>query len=179
MCSSQDPPSSFCPQPNDPSVCSRSSLKALFSIISCKPNHPSGFFIIIIYKQHRVLCSTALCLAIFIFHDITRSIPSKLSFFSCFLCHGASTPSWSEPSHCSRFTITSHTTLGETPPYEWSARRRDLYLITHNTHKGHSFHRLGSNPQSQQARGRRPTPETARPLGPAFFVFPNAKLCVN
>ena len=28
-----------------------------------------------------------------------------------------------------------HTTLGRTPLYEWSARRRDLYLTTHNTHK--------------------------------------------
>jgi len=27
-----------------------------------------------------------------------------------------------------------HTTLGRTPLNEWSARRRDLYLITHNTH---------------------------------------------
>ena len=27
-----------------------------------------------------------------------------------------------------------HTTLGKTPLGEWSARRRDLYLTTHNTH---------------------------------------------
>ena len=27
-----------------------------------------------------------------------------------------------------------HTTVGRTPLDEWSARRRDLYLITHNTH---------------------------------------------
>jgi hypothetical protein len=34
------------------------------------------------------------------------------------------------------FTITlRHTTLGSTPLDEWSARRRDLYLTTHNTHK--------------------------------------------
>ena len=29
----------------------------------------------------------------------------------------------------------SHNTLGGTPLYEWSARRRDLYLTTHNTDK--------------------------------------------
>jgi len=29
----------------------------------------------------------------------------------------------------------SHTTLGRTPMDEWSARRRNLYLITHNAHK--------------------------------------------
>jgi len=28
-----------------------------------------------------------------------------------------------------------HTTLGRNPLEEWSARRRDLYLATHNTHK--------------------------------------------
>jgi len=28
----------------------------------------------------------------------------------------------------------THTTLGKTPLDEWSARRRDLYLTTHNTH---------------------------------------------
>ena len=29
------------------------------------------------------------------------------------------------------------TTVGRTPPDEWSARRRDLYLTTHNTHNRH------------------------------------------
>jgi hypothetical protein len=35
------------------------------------------------------------------------------------------------------FAITHfrHTTLGRTPLDEWPARRRDLYLTTHNTHK--------------------------------------------
>jgi len=34
------------------------------------------------------------------------------------------------------FTITlRHTTLGRTPLDKWSARRRDLYLTTHNTHQ--------------------------------------------
>jgi hypothetical protein len=37
------------------------------------------------------------------------------------------------------------TTVGRSPLDEWSARRRDLYLTTHN-------------PRSQQASGRRPTP---------------------
>ena len=36
------------------------------------------------------------------------------------------------------FSITlRHTPLGRTPLGEWSARRRDLYLTTHNIHKGH------------------------------------------
>jgi len=30
-----------------------------------------------------------------------------------------------------------HATLGRTPLDKWSARRRDLYMTTHNTHKRH------------------------------------------
>ena len=38
------------------------------------------------------------------------------------------------------FTILlRNTTLGRTPLNEWSARRRDLYLTTHNTHKREPF----------------------------------------
>jgi hypothetical protein len=51
------------------------------------------------------------------------------------------------------------TTVGRTPLDEGSARRRDLYLTTHNTHnRKHPCPRRGSNPQSQQASGCRPTP---------------------
>ena len=57
------------------------------------------------------------------------------------------------------------TTVGRTPLDDWSARRRDLYLTTLTTDK-HPWPRRDSNPQSQQASGRRPT-QTARPLGPA------------
>ena len=35
----------------------------------------------------------------------------------------------------SRSNSVTHTTLGRTPLDEWSARRRDLYLTTHDTHK--------------------------------------------
>jgi hypothetical protein len=38
--------------------------------------------------------------------------------------------------HCWGFDIAlRHTTLGRNPLDEWSARRRDLYLTTHNNHK--------------------------------------------
>ena len=50
------------------------------------------------------------------------------------------------------------TTVGRTPLDEWSARRRVLYLTTHNTHNRHPCPRWDSNPQSQQASGRRSTP---------------------
>jgi len=56
------------------------------------------------------------------------------------------------------------TTVGRTPLDELSAHRRDIYLTTHNNHNTH-VPQWDSNPRSQQASGRRPTPYTARPLG--------------
>jgi hypothetical protein len=44
-------------------------------------------------------------------------------------------PSGPGPPHYGGFTIT----FGRTPLDEWSARRRDLYLRTHNTHRRQSF----------------------------------------
>ena len=65
----------------------------------------------------------------------------------------------------------SHT-VGRTPLDEWSARPRDLYLTTHNTHNRQtSMPRWDWNPQSQQVSGRRPTPEIVRPLGPAYIYI--------
>jgi hypothetical protein len=49
------------------------------------------------------------------------------------------------------------TTIGRTSQDEWLARRRDLYLTTHNTHNRHTCPWWDSNPQSQQASGCRPT----------------------
>ena len=49
------------------------------------------------------------------------------------------------------------TTVGRTPLDEWSARRRDLYLTTHDTHNRQiSMPRWDSNPRSQQVSDRRP-----------------------
>ena len=54
-----------------------------------------------------------------------------------FFFRGSTAPSWSGSAHCRGFTITlRHTALGRTPLDEWSARRRDLYLTTHNNPKG-------------------------------------------
>jgi len=56
--------------------------------------------------------------------------------FSVFFFHVASAPSGPGPPHYRGFTITfRHTILGGTPLDEWSARRRDLYLTPHITHK--------------------------------------------
>ena len=72
----------------------------------------------------------------------------------------------------SRTRFLDHTkrraTIGRVPLDEWLIRRRDFYLTTHNTHDKHPCPRWDPKPRSQQASGRRPTPETARLLGPAL-----------
>jgi hypothetical protein len=76
-------------------------------------------------------------------------------------------PNGPGPPHYRGFTITlRHTTLCRNPLDEWSDRRRDLCRVTHNSHKWHPCSRRDSNQQSQQARNRRPTLYTARPLWP-------------
>jgi hypothetical protein len=77
-----------------------------------------------------------------------------------FFSDGATAPSGPGPPHYRGFTITlRHTAIGRTPLDKWSARSRDFYLTIHNTHKRQtSISPAGSNPQSQQASVRRPTP---------------------
>jgi hypothetical protein len=49
-------------------------------------------------------------------------------------------PSGPRSPHYRGFTVTlRHTTLGKTPLDDWSARRRDLYLTTNNTHSRQIF----------------------------------------
>ena len=58
---------------------------------------------------------------------------SKQNSFVCFWCDS---PHWARASSFTRFLdhTERRTTVGRTPLEEWSARRRDLYLTTHNTH---------------------------------------------
>jgi len=73
---------------------------------------------------------------------------------------GATVPQWAKASSFSRFLdhTQRYTTVGRTPLDEWSARRRDLYLTTHNAHNRQACFLWDSNPQSQQASCRRPAP---------------------
>jgi len=51
------------------------------------------------------------------------------------------------------------TTVGRTPLHEWSARRKDLYLTTHDTHNRQiPMPRWDSNPRSQQVSGFNSSP---------------------
>jgi len=65
------------------------------------------------------------------------SLISKIIYRRKFLFfQNATTPSWPRPPLYRGFTITLNDiyTLGRTLLDEWSARRRDIYLTTHNTH---------------------------------------------
>ena len=53
-----------------------------------------------------------------------------------FFCHGTRALGGPEPTPCRGFTVKlRHTVFSRTPLDEWSARHRNLYLTTHNTHK--------------------------------------------
>ena len=71
------------------------------------------------------------------------SMKLMLGSYSCVHWHNHSLPMGQEPLvgqglliiEASRSHSVIHTTLGRTPLDEWSARSRDFYLTTHNTHK--------------------------------------------
>jgi len=71
-------------------------------------------------------------------------------------------PSGPRPPHYRGFTITlRHKTLDRIPLDEWSARRRDLYLTTHNTHNRQT---------SMPPAGFKPTiPASERPQTHALY----------
>jgi len=73
------------------------------------------------------------------------------------------------PDHIQTHT---HTTVGRTPLDEGSARRRDLYLTTHNIHnRQKSMPPAGSKPVIPTSEWpRRPKPQTARPEGSARYI---------
>jgi hypothetical protein len=86
-------------------------------------------------------------------HDVYKRFPHRNSVTL------PSSISSTRPTHCNAL-MQWHTTVGKSPLYEGSARRRDLYLTTHTTLTGdrHLCLRRDSNPQSQQTIGLRPLP---------------------
>ena len=103
-----------------------------------------------------------LCIFICIFICIFLFlIPVTITIKNLFFC-GAATQRGSWPPYSWGFLDhrQRRTTVGTTPLDEWSARRRDLYLTTTQHSQQTKIHapRWDSNPQSQQASGRRPTP---------------------
>ena len=97
-------------------------------------------------------------------NDDARSKSLQISYVCFLFCFWCNSPQWARFSSFTRFL--DHTqrrsTVGMTSLDEWSARRRDLYLTTHNTRKRQTpMPWWDSNPQSQQASGRRPTLDRA------------------
>jgi hypothetical protein len=90
----------------------------------------------------------------------TNTRPSPVEILSYYFLFWLCSPARAMASSFTRFP--HHTqrraTVSRTPVDEWSARRRDLYLTTHNTHDNPPPHRWDSNPRSKQESGRRPTP---------------------
>ena len=71
--------------------------------------------------------------------EVTKAYLFNEAFywFNISFYHGSTAPVGLKSPHYWRYMITlRHTTLGRTPLDEWSARRRDLFLTTHNTHNG-------------------------------------------
>jgi hypothetical protein len=61
-------------------------------------------------------------------------------FYLKYYLHSSTAPSEPRPPHYASLTIIRrHTSLSRSPLDEWSARRRDLYLTTHNNLKGQIF----------------------------------------
>jgi len=64
-----------------------------------------------------------------------------------------------------------HASLGRTPLDEWSVRRRDLYLTTHNTHTSQkSMPSGGIRTHNHSRRAAADLRLTARPLGSALYL---------
>ena len=64
-----------------------------------------------------------------------------------------------------------------TPMDEWSARRRDLYQKTHNTHNRQAPLPPAGSETTILVRERRPTPWTALPVGLSIVLYYKKKLC--
>jgi hypothetical protein len=74
-----------------------------------------------------------------------------------FVCFWRVSPPWATTTSFMRFLDhTWLTTVGRTTLDEWSARRSLLYLTTHNKIDRHLCPWWDSNPQPQQASGRKP-----------------------
>ena len=75
-----------------------------------------------------------------LFSQNTKLMSPAVLHKQFFLSFGATAPQWSMASSFMRFI--DHTqrrsTVGRTPLDEWSARRRDVYLTTYNTHNRHT-----------------------------------------
>ena len=78
-----------------------------------------------------------------------------ISFFNTapfFVCFWRDSPQWARATSFTRSLdhTQRRTAVGRTPLDEWSARRRDLYLTTRNTHDRHPCPQWNSKPHSHR-----------------------------
>ena len=111
---------------------------------------PSTFWLVaqcLNQLHHQTLYITDIILQLYTFYPLTLLTSWPINTFTlwytiylfvCLLVIGAKAPSppqWDRASSFTRFLdhTQRRTTSGKTPLDGWSARRRDLYLTTHNT----------------------------------------------
>jgi hypothetical protein len=76
-----------------------------------------------------------------------------------------------------------HITLGRTPLDEWSARRRDLYLTTHNTHSQETDIHTPGGIRTRNPNKRAAADPHLRPRGPKVTIVTvnnsNMRISIN
>ena len=99
-------------------------------------------------------------------------VQKRFGFFIMFSFWARQPPSGPGPPHLRGFQITQND-APQSVGLLWAGDQPDaqttIWQHTTLTTDRTPCLRWDSNPQSQQASGRRPTPYTVRPLGPAFF----------
>ena len=111
-------------------VCRHSDLTLMYILRWQKS--PRLFSLRIFFQHSQLLQLASFSL---LYTLITQGLGNQIpSFFVFFFWHNS--PQWVTASSFMGFIdhTQRRTTFGRTPLDEWSARRRDLYLITHNTH---------------------------------------------
>jgi len=95
--------------------------------------------------------------------------PNLRHYVTCnvfLFCFWRNSPQWARTSSFTRFLDhTRRTTVGRTPLDEWSARRRDLYLTSHNTRNRYP---------SMPPVGFEPAISVSERPHSKVFVFPNS-----
>jgi hypothetical protein len=96
-------------------------------------------------------------------HNVAVCIYTK-SHLTFFIFHVATAPIGSGSAQCRGFTNTlRHTTLDKISLDEWPARRRDLYLTTHTTHKRQTDLHAPRGIRTLNPNNRAPTDRRLRP----------------
>jgi len=108
-----------------------------------------------------------------------RSVLPAFTNTFCLFVFGRHSPQWARASSFTRLLdyTQRRTTIGRTTLDEWSARRRDLYLTTHNTHnRNTSMSPVGFEPtisageRPQTYVSDRAATGTGLPIGTVMFA---------